>query len=189
MIIVEGPDGAGKSTLVKKIVDRYNIPVHPRFVDSDGPKDHTAVYEAVVEDMKALHTIPICIYDRHPLISEYVYGPIVRRELHHEWQTPVSRLMRSMLAENCLVVWCLPDVQRVRENVDCNRDMPGVESHIDQIYASYLTIKSFWPGKAVRHNYQDPYNNFVLDRIGLHIETETQKRRLIEENLGGKEMV
>ncbi len=67
-IIIEGPDGVGKSTLVKKLKEYYNIDsIRLSYKD---PKDYN-FYSRILEKTD-------CIFDRQ-FISEIVYSPIFGR--------------------------------------------------------------------------------------------------------------
>lgn len=72
MIIVEGPDGAGKSTLVNSLADRLRYIVHR---NSGPPKDVEALHERI-NKYRSLPHWTIC--DRHAGLSELIYGPIIR---------------------------------------------------------------------------------------------------------------
>ena len=77
LIIVEGPDGAGKSTLITKLVSDFGFNVYR----SGGPKDAENM-KRVVKEMALLALDPTTIYlcDRAPWISELVYSQALGRE-------------------------------------------------------------------------------------------------------------
>lgn len=181
MIILEGPDGGGKTTLMHEIMQRFPIVPHPKFVPSDGVVDREKLYNAALEDTQTLCDQPVQIYDRHPLISEYVYGPIIRGELPHQWESPSARMMRSILANHTLVVWCLPNVERVRENT-VNDEHESVFENIDRIYASYRTLKSFWLGRSYTYDYESPMRGFVFNLIVAHLQRQTDLRNDLDAN-------
>jgi len=77
LIIVEGPDGAGKSTLITKLVSDFGFTVYR----SDGPKDAENM-KRVVKEMTLLALDPITVYlcDRTPWISELIYSKALGRD-------------------------------------------------------------------------------------------------------------
>lgn len=174
MIIVEGPDGAGKTTLVKRLQEQTGLSLHPRFVGSDGVGDRSEIFRKMQLDTQSMIEMPVQIYDRHPLISEYVYGPACRGKLPVEWTTPQARLLRSLVAERSLVVWCMPSLDTVRANLSAGRDMIGVDENIANIYASYQTIRQFWQGRSFTHDYE--HMNATHGLIESFVDIETTYR-------------
>lgn len=78
LIIVEGPDGAGKSTLITRLVKDFSFPVYR----SGGPKDAENM-KRVVKEMATLALDPTTVYlcDRTPWVSEFIYSEALGREM------------------------------------------------------------------------------------------------------------
>ena len=80
MILIEGPDNSGKSTLALQLSKEFGFKLYDR---PHGPPKNAdelvmrALQLALVQSKKNL------IVDRHPLIGENVYGPILRG--HNMW--------------------------------------------------------------------------------------------------------
>ena len=151
-IIVEGPDGAGKTTLISLIQHLYpDLEVHERFTRSvEGPYPDIAerVYRSVRD--RPTHYV----HDRHPVISEYVYGhTIPTRHVNVDFLKVSMKAVRQRIANNSLVIWCLPPLERVRYNVEQEEQMEGVAEHIDKIYEGYLIQKLLWTGAAITYDY------------------------------------
>lgn len=142
MIIVEGPDGGGKSTLVEDILSHFpKLARHPRASEGvDGPVPN--LYEWAHDDVHSWPSQPLSVYDRHPLVSEYIYGPICREGMDKRFHTTP---LRRQLARRALVIVCLPPLGAVRASVSASRDMPGVTTHIDAIWHSYASLRATWP--------------------------------------------
>lgn len=78
-IIIEGPDGVGKSTLVEKLKQHYNIDsIRLSYKD---PKDFN-FYDRILEKTD-------CIFDRH-FLSEIVYSKLFRRGCELSWDETVE---------------------------------------------------------------------------------------------------
>lgn len=156
-IIVEGPDGSGKSTFIKEITAAFDLPHFERASTSaGGPVDNLADWTE-----KHLRSIPgpgkPHVLDRHPLISEPIYGPIVRQMLPFKFDNRHwLRDQTHILSTRAVVVWCMPPVDRVAENVLHGVQMPGVTEHILRIYWAYHTTMARWPGYSMMHNYTEP---------------------------------
>lgn len=78
MIIVEGPDGSGKTTLVKRLAEELGYPVAPRVVGTDtNPVVGVDLNRWVEGNLKqGFHKT---IYDRHRLISDPIYSSLIRQ--------------------------------------------------------------------------------------------------------------
>lgn len=171
MLILEGPDGGGKTTLLETLTKRYpQITVAPRASSSvEGPVKN--LFEWATEDLEAWGLRPYSIYDRHPLISEYVYGNSVRKAPAKGFNTPPAARLRQVVYRQALVIFCLPPLKVVRENVQANapEQMPGVVENITKIYQMYAFLARTWPGRAYIYNYTDKLS---LPRILGEIELE-----------------
>jgi hypothetical protein len=159
MIILEGPDGGGKTTLLKQLTSATGLPAHERASHSTkGPR--TDLYEWTTQDMLSWHEQPLAIYDRHPLTSEHIYGPTVRGDVRPGFEMSNRELayMRRHLRRNALVIICLPPLETVRENVAGEiGQMDGVLENIDHIYECYRMMLHIWPldSHIARYNYLD----------------------------------
>lgn len=140
MVIVEGPDGAGKTTLINRLCAELGVEIRPRSSTSDhGPVDD--VWEWVKRDL--ITNVDRDIYDRHPFISESIYGPVLRGEMRLGPDPEEQELHYGLfLHHRPLVIYCMPPLKQVRFNVAQNHDgqtdhTRGVLRYIDTIYALY----------------------------------------------------
>jgi GTPase SAR1 family protein len=136
VIIVEGPDGAGKTTLVNKLAKDLDLKIGER-----GVADRDKLYEVTRQDTyqalagAVLGGRPIRIWDRL-FFSEMVYAPVVGRDC--EFTPYEQRFVTKILnAIGCPVILCLPPLETVRENVAQAHQMKGVNESINQIYRDY----------------------------------------------------
>lgn len=70
MIIIEGLDATGKSTLCEAIHKETNWPVQV----SEGPEKHPG--EIIDRCLRYMLLPHHTIFDRHPIISQSIYGPL-----------------------------------------------------------------------------------------------------------------
>lgn len=155
-IIAEGPDGGGKSTLVKRLVDTGLLVEYPRAVDSVGgpPPD---LDKWVSDTGRAMMTAPPSVFDRHALISEPIYGPICRGGMPGMFNNPQWRQRHTFdLMRQCLIIWCLPPYATVQTNVlkDTDIQMDGVVTQLPRIYNAYRSMSSQWGGASMFCNYE-----------------------------------
>lgn len=82
MIIIEGPDGAGKSTLIRSLrLADPTLKLAPRSCTSlAGPLSG----DALITWLKKYGAMDGYIYDRHPCISGPVYDAIMASMVPHE---------------------------------------------------------------------------------------------------------
>lgn len=75
VIVIEGPDGAGKSTLAKALVESYGL----ELIHTGGPLKDQADFEQRERELKLLTKEPR-IYDRVPYVSDLVYAFLNARD-------------------------------------------------------------------------------------------------------------
>lgn len=182
MIIVEGPDGAGKSTLVGKLITEFGFTVGER-----ATADRKLLYTVTRQDThKALaHAIlasanePARIWDRL-FYSEMVYAPTVGRpvEFHSSEQSWIQRIIE---AARFPVILCLPPLEIVRDNALKNDQMDGVNSNIETIWQSYIDMwqERFFPPQTLLYDYTDDpgeiaYKN-IVDEIQDYLDEREER--------------
>lgn len=95
MIVLEGADGSGKSTLAKELSKLTGWPV----VGSKGPPRSPDEFVARIEALLAQRARTI--FDRHPIISEFIYGGLLRPQI----KIP-RRLMAKFKSSRPFIIYC-----------------------------------------------------------------------------------
>lgn len=136
MIVVEGPDGAGKSTLVGQLVEKFGFDIGKR-----ATKNRDLLYQVTRQDTYTALAAAMSgaakplLWDRL-FFSEMVYAPVVGRECEfrpHE-QKMIRRIMRVLEVP---IILCLPPWKVVQANAAKEHQMPGVMSNLTNIYRHY----------------------------------------------------
>ena len=135
MIIVEGVDNSGKTRLVEWLIEK--LP-GVKVIHSHGPVQSELMVEQLLADINMAYRYqkPI-VFDRFPLISEEIYGSVLRggnlftkshdRELLMEW-------FRSLAP---LIIHCRPAREIVIGSISDRLQMDGVVNNIDKLIDAY----------------------------------------------------
>jgi len=130
MIVLEGPDGGGKSTLLEKL--RQVFPGH-EFLHSGGPVRSSM---DLIARMSASH--PRQVRDRHFCISEPIYGPLFGRP-----NFITNEVLRHFIKQNPLVILCFApnDEMPPQEGEhDTPEHVAGITKHRQAILDSYRQL-------------------------------------------------
>jgi hypothetical protein len=143
MLIVEGPDGGGKSRLIQRLSEDLKYPVAPRVVSKDTQMMVDLV-DWVEKNLK--NGLQPVIYDRHRLISEPIYGPVLRQNMQPGFDdmTWLYAKQQEIRALEPFVIFCLPPFERVQSNVESDEDNKVVREAIRTIYWLYFHQASTW---------------------------------------------
>lgn len=142
IVIVEGMDGTGKTTLVQQLAHRLGV--QPRkYVGSLGPSDdyRLALVSRTRSEITELEITFVKggsvkrLYDRFPLISEAVYGPILRG--HNCFGGLYYPLRSRLLALKTVIVYCRPNRDVIQVNVQQAPQMSGVPEHFGELLDAY----------------------------------------------------
>lgn len=186
MIILEGPDGAGKTTLMEQLLDAFpSIEHHERASTSTGgPVDN--IFNWAEADVETWPVQPLSFYDRHPLISEPIYGTILRGNVDPRFGDVAGANLMHKLNSKALVVYCLPEFSTVFANIQKNEadQLSGVGENIWDIYESYrqrmFTHAHYMPHTAFHYDYEsDLMDEFddLCEIIEAHLTRWTRKSK------------
>ena len=115
MIIVVGCDNTGKTSLVKHIKDKFEIPEGQRFYSL--PPKNEQEWNQWYRHIKAHFILnPNAIYDRF-FIDEFVYGPLIRGGYKIGIEK-MAELTNLMLIAQPIVIYCWLPLVSLLENYD-----------------------------------------------------------------------
>jgi GTPase SAR1 family protein len=152
VIVAEGPDGSGKTTLLEQLNHDTQLPIAPKLVASDTSvvEGEGSLVHAV--EINMVQGLDARLYDRHPLISEMIYGPSLRNGFRpgfedYRW---LRRQQQRLRRHHPLVIFCLPPLDDVVENVKREDNQPMmVVGRIEQVYWEYFALAASWPDPII----------------------------------------
>lgn len=159
MVILEGMDGSGKTHLLNDLCSTMGLTKHARACTSEGGPIEN-LYEWAKNDIETWHTQPFAVYDRHPFISEHVYGPLVRGWVDPRFHSVEARELIKRMAFNCTIILCDPGIPEIMRNVKRTANMKGVGDFIHELSLTYRSLFQFWPAplRVLRWDYANPGN-------------------------------
>lgn len=162
MIILEGPDGTGKSTLINQLRTHLKLNLRPRFADSlGGPVDN--VYDAMMADLNS-GVGKDHLYDRYPFISEPIYGTHVRGTYDPRFGS--QEMNDSLDYYKPLVILCAPKYETGLANVSASEQMPGVVENYRKIWEGYYSFMMNYPHGLILWDYE----NMILENLFEKVE-------------------
>jgi hypothetical protein len=142
MIIVEGPDGAGKTNMVNKLMAIFNgLELMPKAVSSEEAKALRPIGPYVEEELAK--KFGLRVYDRFALISSPMYLSLPNPTFV-EPMTDVQWLMMQYSRLNRIdpvIIYCMPPLAVVKANMETDTETPDfVKERIETIYNSYVAF-------------------------------------------------
>lgn len=134
-VILEGPDGGGKSTLAGHLSKLWGL----RLQEGSGPpKKEGEIEQRLAGYLKMENTI----FDRHPAVSEPIYTRIRQQEVSLEFKA----LTNAFYQQNNLFIYCR-STTNTRHVVKPGED----PRHIEALNANYDTLIQLYDQWALRH--------------------------------------
>lgn len=185
MLIVEGPDGAGKTTLVNRLNEMYGLTVGAR-----GTTDRDLLWTVTVPDtMRAMGmavggTLSPKIWDRL-YYSDFVYASLGATPrpvaFNPSQQVHVDKIIEAL---RCPIIVCLPPWEVVQANGGTKHEMPGVLANLERIYREYHRMtyavgdaRKAFPDHRVVYDYTDDGESWeiVMNEVEDYLD-ERQER-------------
>ena len=136
MIIVEGPDGAGKTTLIARLEKQLGLTREPRAV-SAGAEKMKPIGQYVEDELEK--GFGMRLYDRFALISSPMYLSLPNPTFSEEmldliWLASAWRKFRQV---DPVIVLCLPEFATVKANVAKDESSKVMWEYWETIYWNY----------------------------------------------------
>jgi hypothetical protein len=186
MILVEGPDGAGKTTLVERLAQMYGLQIGHRGTDNRDLLWTVTLPDTLRALSDAVHGVkPPAIWDRL-YYSDFVYAPLGATPRPVAFNESQQKHIDAVIeALRCPIIVCLPPFRVVERNIMSERhQMEGVKERALNIWDEYyrMTYKvgdaqKAFPDHRVVYNYEDDLDCWedVLNEIEDYL-SERQER-------------
>lgn len=167
MIIVEGMDNTGKTTLIKSLVAQFDLEYRGSASELRGDPSKLVAW---VDEELARPTVKPPIYDRFPLISEEVYGPILRGRS----SIPERRYDGWAQAHSVLFIYCRPPLGYIRR-WGTREQMEGVKEFDKELIARYDRVMHRYRCRGwgvIRYDYSDTESHArLLGLVGQYVDS------------------
>ena len=166
MIIIEGPDNSGKSTLIDSLVKDFNLLIADK---PHGPPKNIADLVNRTSKLLLRQDSARYILDRHPLFSEAIYGPILRnKNLWDENKTMRDALLNILDNANSegtvFIIYCRPPDEVVLnfdthlvKSYDTTEHLEGLKNKGHEIIKAYDNLMSSWADFKYNYKEKDSY--------------------------------
>lgn len=145
MIILEGPDGGGKSTLAELLCETLGY-AHLR---SEGPEKYPGEINKRIERYFSDYgNKGDVIFDRHPCVSQIAYGIV------HDQPQPSNHLVSRFYRHKPLLIYCRPDPANVRHTASGEWDTPEFQRGIQDNYTRLMKWYDNWAIWNANHIYR-----------------------------------
>lgn len=180
MIILEGCDNSGKTTFAKELSQLTKV----HYQHSVKPNDAASALMDMMDS--SLPKSKQVIRDRVSIISEMVYGPVVRDKSMlegHHWNM-IDFVLNS---PNNILIYCRPPKEDIL-NFGSREQMEGVIPNAEEILSRYDWIMNLLKSKyknVIYYNYLGSVEHRV--RVTVKIERFLTLRKVYREELLGLE--
>ena len=157
MIIIEGPDGAGKTTLIERIEADWAMSREPRAVSSAA--ESIVPLGQWIED-ELSKGFGWRLYDRFALVSAPQYMMLPSRTFREQMLdfTWLQAQYVKFAKIEPVIIYCLPPLETVVANVLAEDNSGGkIGPHIEQIYLNYHAFAArVYSSSSMVYDYTNP---------------------------------
>lgn len=167
IIIVEGCDFSGKSTLVSQLAKDLKAIV---LKEERIPYPDQASITEWISLVNRMSRDRIVICDRSVLISDQVYGRVIRKSYNTQSARKLGERLNELISEPT-VIFCNPGWDHISKCA--NDQMEGVKENLKEIYTSYrevitsLTLRGEVKGSVYAYSFLENSYEQLLNYIRL----------------------
>lgn len=153
IIVIEGPDNAGKTTLAMALAKKLKG-LYLKTEKVPAQDEDLLRYRSILSVAKEYSKF--IISDRIAAISEPIYGTICRGG-----HSLTSENANALLEAVDVIIYCRPPVEAIMETLSTRPQMPGVVENTRSIIAAYDAVLMNWvprrnaPQPCLRFDYSE----------------------------------
>lgn len=171
MIIVEGCDNTGKSTLVSRLAGDLKIMA----ITSRSRPTSIEDIAQYTGEMTLLSCKYKTVFDRWQAISESIYGPVCRgTQLIDDEARSVLDWITAFV--NPLVIYCRPQYEQIANTIRKRKQMEGVEENLQELVSAYDERMLQISGTMATFVYDYTHTTYedLLAHVKLHLNGSIQ---------------
>lgn len=130
IVIIEGLDGVGKTTISKELCKRYNY----IYIKESFTNDTNEKYQRIVNMLKKLGDDKIYIYDRSTIIDNKIYSFLNDKNDDFE----ISQDVENMILDNCKIIHLILEENKRKERFLSRGDKYITNDLISKISQNYI---------------------------------------------------
>ena len=135
MIVLEGPDGGGKTTLAESLCNTLDL----TYIKSEGPEKYPGeIDERILRYHLSYADGLKCLFDRHPCISQMAYSLI------HNQSKPSDRLVARFYERRPLLIYCRPNPLTKNPTASGEWDTPEYLQRVNRGYSKLMKWYDEW---------------------------------------------
>ena len=167
MIIVEGMDNSGKTTLAKHLAQKFGL----EYLHS--PSEYRNDPKLMIDwALKQMTSQKWAVYDRFSPISDRVYGPVLRGGTPYNDTMAGKSAVKLLKTVPHLIIYCRPGRERIL-NFGSREQMDGVIHQAVKLLEAYddlmkeMQLEGY---NIVTYNYDNPEDyNYIISQVKNHI--------------------
>lgn len=166
MIIVEGCDGTGKTTLVNQLAEDLRLNVGQR-----ATRNRDELYKVTRQDTYTALSLAVesrhrpQIWDRLGPISDPIYARVMdRNPAFHSTELQFALGIFKVL--KCPIIFCIVPLKTIQENIAGTHQIDGVEDNVPYIAGAYESVaQSIESAHTYDYRVEGAYERLMEDVI------------------------